>query len=268
MSLKLKEITYQARCTVPGCAFNTEVTVKENIMGATEADIDSEAFKIAKNQAYIKHDALYGRKHPLSNPDIHKISSRYERFGAVLADAVGVPAAPKPSNGGVTKVYAKGEEIIRRGESATTICEVIRGSAYNEKRPEKTYRTGATFGAAALFEQAHRLADIVAGEDNTTIAFYDMRLLAKTDAAKARELYNAAMDDIFDILTYLEQYSSSLEKQLAKAKTAAKAAPKKAAAKVKKPARKGGNTGGAKKAKKRPATSKKIKSKKRQPKGR
>jgi hypothetical protein len=237
MSLRLKEIIYKVRCTVPGCAFNTEISVKENLMGMTEADVDSEAYKIAKNQAYIKHDSLYGRRHPLSNPDIDKVTARYERFGPVITDAVSAPAAPKPS-GGIIKAYSKGDKIIRRGESATTICEVLRGSAFNEKRPEKTYRTGATFGAAALFEQAQRLADIIAGEDNTTIAFYNMRQLTKTDAVKARELYNAAMEDIFEIIMYLEQHSASLEKQIERLKATNKPSKKPAKPAKKKPVRK------------------------------
>jgi exonuclease VII small subunit len=264
MSLRLKEITYQVRCTVPGCAFNVDIIVKENIMGATEADVDSEAFKIAKNQAYIKHDSLYGRRHPLSSPDIHKISSRYERFGPVFTDAVSAPMAPRPSNS-VTKIYAKGDKIIRRGESATTVCEVIRGSAYNEKRPEKTYRTGATFGAAALFEQAQRLADIVAGEDNTTIAFFNMRQLSKTDPVKARELYNAAMEDFFEIVTYLEQHAASLEKQVERLKASAKPAKKQVKTAAKKPAKKAAKAVKAKKikkAKKPAARSQKAKSRK------
>jgi CRP-like cAMP-binding protein len=257
MSLRLKEITYKVRCTVPGCAFNTDVVIKENIMAATEADVDSEAFKIAKNQAYIKHDALYGRKHPLTNPDITKVNSRYERFGPVITDAVSAPAYARPSSSAVMKTYAKGEKILRRGESATTICELIKGSASNEKRPEKAYQTGATFGTAALFEQAERLADIVAGEDGTTIAFYDMRQLTKTDPVKARELYNAAMEDIFEVITYLEDYSTRLEKKIAAMKAvkpkAAKKPVKKAAGKkpVRKAVKKGGKAArGAKKAKK------------------
>jgi exonuclease VII small subunit len=60
------------------------------------------------------------------------------------------------------------------------------------------------------------LASIVAGENGTLVAFYDMRELSKTDPAKAHELYNEAMEDIFNILSYLEDYSASLEKKLAK----------------------------------------------------
>jgi hypothetical protein len=82
MSFRLKEGIYRVKCREPGCPFNSEFVVKENIMGATEMDVDSEAFKIARNLGYIKHDSLYGRMHPLANPEVSKISGSYEHLGA------------------------------------------------------------------------------------------------------------------------------------------------------------------------------------------
>jgi hypothetical protein len=92
------------------------------------------------------------------------------------------------------------------------------------------------------------MVDIVAGEDGTTIAFYDLRVLAKSNPAKARELYDESMEDIFHILNYLEEYADSLEKQVSRLQAARKApaakkkapAPKKkaAAARKKPPAKK------------------------------
>jgi CRP-like cAMP-binding protein len=242
MSFKLREVTFRVRCTEPGCPFDAEFTVRENIMGATEADVDSEAWKIARNMAFIRHDSIHGRKHPLANPEMHKIGGRYDRMVPVEAPSVptAAPAAPQAEGALSVRRYRKGEKIIRKGESAITVCEVIRGSAHNEKRPELFYQTGSTFGAAALFEHKNRLADIVAGQDDTVIAFYNMRELSKSHPAKARELYNAAMEDIFDILTYLEGYTASLEKQLARARTAkpAKAVRGVAKASKKAPAKK------------------------------
>ncbi len=248
MSFRLKEITFRVKCGEPMCPFDTEFIVRENIAGATEADVDSEAWKIAKDMAYIRHDAIYGTKHQLNNPELRKISARYDRLGPVGAPDVpsAAPTAPQAS----VRRFSKGDKIIRKGESAITVCEVIRGSAYNEKRPELFYQPGTTFGAAALFENKNRMADIVAGQDDTLIGFYNMRELSKTNPAKARELYNAAMEDIFDVLTYLEGYSASLERQLTRARTQKKPVKKAAAkrpAKARKPA--------GKKAAKKPAKS-------------
>ncbi len=74
MSFRLKEAMFKVRCREPGCSFFSEFVVRENIMGATEADVDSEALKIARNLGYIKHDALFGRMHQLSNPEVVKVS--------------------------------------------------------------------------------------------------------------------------------------------------------------------------------------------------
>jgi hypothetical protein len=252
MSFRLKEGVFKVRCREPGCPFFSEFVVKENIMGATEADVDSEALKIARNLGFIKHDALYGRKHQLVNPEVTKASATYEHLGGGPAPHPAAPAAMAPHAPAVpTRTYKRGEVIIRKGESAVTVCEVVHGVALNEKLPDLVYKAGSTFGSAAIFRQKNRMADIVAGEDGTTIAFYNIRELSKSNPAKARELYDEAMEDLFHILGYLEDYSATLEKKVrtleakkasvksASAKPAAKKAVKKPAKKaVKKPARK------------------------------
>ncbi len=242
MSFRLKDAVFKVRCREPGCPFNNDFTVTENIMGATEADVDSEALKIARNMGFIKHDALYGRKHQLVNPEVYKVDSRYERIGTTpytpqaAPPAFGQQAAAGPSV--PTRTYRRGDVIIRRGESAATVCEVIRGVALNEKLPDLAYKAGSTFGAASIFKQKKRMVDIVAGEDGTTIAFYNLRELSKTNPAKARALYDESMEDIFHILSYLEEYSDSLEKQVSRLQAAKKGpAARKASAAKKKPAK-------------------------------
>lgn len=217
MAYRLKQALYRARCRQPGCPFVSELAVKENLMGATKADIDSEAWKIAKNLAVTQHDAIYGTKHPMRDPDIHKIRSVYEPIGSDALAAAG--RASRPGELVHVRRFERGDRIIAKGERATTVCEVMRGSAYNELRPTIRYRPGATFGAAGLFEHKQRMANIIAGENDTLIGFYDMRELHQKDPAKARELYNEAMEDIFRVLAYYEDYSASLEKKLAKLKT-------------------------------------------------
>ena len=94
MSFRLKEAVFKVRCREPGCPFISDFIVKENIMGATEADVDSEALKIARNMGFIKHDALYGRKHQLVNPEVYKIDASYERIGTTPYAPQSAPPAP------------------------------------------------------------------------------------------------------------------------------------------------------------------------------
>jgi hypothetical protein len=266
MSFRLKEAVFRVRCREPGCPFFSDFVVKENLMGGTEADVDSEALKLARNMGFNKHDALYGRKHPLSNAEVYKVSASYERIGPAPAPASAASSGASQSGTATsapTRTYKAGEIIIRKGESAATVCEVLRGAAYNLKLQDMPYKVGSTFGAAALFRQKSRLADVVAAQDGTVVAFYNLKELSRTNPAKARVLYDEAMEDVFHIIVHLEGYATSLEKQIAKLKAAPKAkkpagkkkpAPKakKAAPKAKKPAAKKKPV-----AKKKPAAKKK-----------
>jgi len=239
MALRLKEVVFRVRCREIGCPFVSDFSVKENIMGATQEDVDSEALKIARDQAMTKHDAIYGRRHTMLNPETHKVAGTYETLGPVSPAAKTAPmgrAEPLKA-----RRFDRGERIVTKGEHATTVCEVIRGSATSEARPGIVYRPGSTFGAAALFEHKKRMASIVAAEDDTLIGFYDMRDLSKTDPNKARELYNEAMEDIFHVLAYLEKKIAKLKAGAAKkpTKTPARKAPGKPLRRsAKKPARK------------------------------
>lgn len=233
MAFKLKEAVFRVRCREPGCPFVSDFLVKENLQGATEADVNSEAWKIAKDLGITRHDAIHGKRHPMIDPDIHMIRSAYETIGG--GPRVRAPVSPPRLGETInTRRYDKGERIIAKGERATTVCEVVRGLARNARRPGLVYRPGATFGAAGLFENKRRMADIVAAENGTIIAFYDMRELWTTDREKAKELSNEAMEDIFRVLAWLEDRCDTLERQLAQAKSggAAKKGGKKPATKA------------------------------------
>jgi CRP-like cAMP-binding protein len=232
MSFKLKELVFKVRCRAPGCAFFNEVTVKENIMGATEADIDSEAIKIARDMAYLKHDATFGRTHALENPDITKISGSYEQLGTPAAHPVPpaphvmpAPVSPAASAPTVpTRTYKPGETIIKKGESAGTVCEVVKGLALNEMLPDLLYKPGTAFGSSAIFRNKNRMADVVAGPEGATIAFYDLKELMKNDPVKARQLYEESLEDLFQIVRHLEDYGRLLEKRVHTLETSKKAA--------------------------------------------
>ncbi len=222
MAFKLKEALFRVRCREPGCPFVSDFLVKENLQGATEADVESEAWKFAKDLGINRHDAIHGKRHSMMDPDIHKLRSSYEIIGG--APRVRTPILHARLGETInTRRYDKGDRIIAKGERATTVCEVVRGLARNDRRPGLVYRPGATFGAAGLFENKRRMADIVAAENGTIIAFYDMRELWTSDREKAKELSNEAMEDIFRVLAWLEDRCDALEKQLAQRKPGAKA---------------------------------------------
>jgi len=195
--------------------------------------------KMARDMAYLKHDATFGRKHALLSPEVVKVSGSYEQLGTG-APAVYTPPASSPFGSAASSVptrsYLPGQIIIHKGESAVTVCEVMKGSALNEKLPDLLYKPGSTFGSAAIFRNKNCLADIVAGSEGATVAFYNLRELMKSNPARARELYDEAMEDLFHIVQHLEDHSAQLEKRVAQM-VAATSAPRKAHA-VKKPARK------------------------------
>ncbi len=215
MSFRLEKMVFKVRCREPGCPFLSEFAIKENLMGVTEADIDSEAIKIAKNLAFIKHDAIYGRKHQLVNPEIFKIASSYERLGGLMAGKAFAPEAAGGEHGN-TRSFRRGDVIIRRREEAAVACEVVRGSAFNLGHPDVRYKAGSVFGTAALFSQRSRPVDIVAAEDGTEVAFHDVKELTKTNPAKSRELYDSALQDVFTMLVHFGDYAASLEKKIEK----------------------------------------------------
>lgn len=212
MAYKLKTGKYRVACKYPGCTFDHEFSINQVIMGVTEEDVESEAKKFARDMARVKHDALYGNKHTLTNPTIRKISGVFEAVGAQSS------MLKRQSDAVKYQEYKKGEKILNKGDLATTICEVVKGSAAVDRNNATPYKPGESFGAAALLVNQVRTADVVACEDGTMIAFYNLKELSKKDPRKAKELYAEAMEDVFDVIQALEGTVSSLEEELEKTK--------------------------------------------------
>ena len=210
MGFKLKKAVFKVDCKHPGCPFDTEFIITQNIMGVTEEDVENEAKKLCLGMARIKHDAVYGTKHQLTNPTVKKLSALYEAIGSKGSAIINQVEAVKYRD------YKKGEIILKKGDIATTICEVVKGHAYVEKNPNHKYKAGDSFGAAALLVNQTRTTDIIAGEDGTTIAFYNLQELNKKDPRKAKELYTEAMEDIFNIIREMELIIDKLESDLEK----------------------------------------------------
>lgn len=233
MAYVLRDGLFQVKCRRPGCPFRSEFKIPQKIMGATEQDCETEAVKIAQNMGVIKHDATYGRTHTLTDALIRKVKGSYVVFGAT-GGSEAAPVSdglPHPPGSVAVRVYARGDVIVRKGERATTVCEVLEGSAHPEHTDVIRYTPGRSFGAAGLLSNQARTGSVLADEDRTIIAFYNIQELSKTNPPKARELYNEIMEDTLHVVSWLDSRVQELERKLA-AQRAAKATAKKPAGKA------------------------------------
>ena len=199
MPYRLNKAVYEVRCRYPRCPFNSKMEIVENIMGMTESDVDAEAWKMAKDMAHVKHDSLhYGRQHPLTNPEIRMIAGSIQLTGAGP-----VLVAEKRSDSYVRE-FQKGDVILKRGEDASAVCEVLKGAAYPSRNRKHRYTVGDCFGIAALLPHRSRMTDVVAGEDGTRIGFYLLSDLNKRDPKKAGDLFSRLIDDTLDVIGDLQ----------------------------------------------------------------
>lgn len=208
MGFKLIKGEFKVKCKHPGCPFEHSFQVNQNIMGLTEDDVEAEAMRFAIGLARTKHDSIYGAKHTLESPVVRKVTGIYEPIGSIKKTYTNQSEAIK------YKEYKKGDFILSKGELATTICEIVKGSAYVNKSKPHYYKAGDSFGAAALLVNQVRTADVVAAEDETTVAFFNLKELSKKDPKKAKELYTVAMEDVFNVISDLEGLLDKVYKEL------------------------------------------------------
>jgi hypothetical protein len=215
MPYKLKNGIYLVRCRYPRCTFHSQFEIEQNIMGMTEQDVEIEAKRIARDMALIKHDAIHATRHTLRNPDIRKVSGSYELVGPAPRRGSSSTTYGHPKQEDVYyKEYQRGEVILKKGDDATSVCEVVRGSAYPERNRSHRYRVGDSFGAAALLARHQRTCDVIAGSDGTKVAFYNLIELSKTNAKKARGLFSAVMEDTFKVIQSLEKSIDRTKKEI------------------------------------------------------
>jgi hypothetical protein len=145
MSIRLKEVVFKVKCRWPGCPYVDDVSVKDNIMGLTEADVDSEAWKIARGVSYNKHDAIHGNFHPLTDPSIVKVSGTYDRLGPTLAigpeqpsKSLLDPAALERRVHELEAAYASLKEKVRAGARRLVKKAAKTLAKRPEKKPAKT----------------------------------------------------------------------------------------------------------------------------------
>jgi len=66
------------------------------------------------------------------------------------------------------------------------------------------YGLGACFGASALLANHSRTCNVLAGSNNTRIAFYNLIALSKKNPRKASRLFQEVMDDTLRVIQDLE----------------------------------------------------------------
>jgi len=204
MPYRLVKGVYAVRCKHAQCPFHDQMKIDENIVGVTEEDVRTEAIKMARDQATVKHDSIYGRKHGLEAPEIHMVSGMVQKLGPAGSSEEGT------QKGVVVRRFGKGEVILRKGETASTVCEVLEGSAYPLANKSHRYGAGDCFGVAALVPNHTRLSDVVAQVDGTTVAFYDLGDLRQNEPGRASRVVSRIMDDTLRVVDELGRAVSRL----------------------------------------------------------
>jgi len=155
---------------------------------------------MAKDMAHIKHDSLHiGRQHPLENAEIRMVSGTVQLTGA------GPVYGAQERTEVLVREFMKGDVILKKGDTATAVCEVLKGAAYPVRNKHHRYKVGDCFGVAALVPKHARMTDVVAGEDRTKIGFYLLADLNKRDPKKASQLLNRVIEDTLDVIGELQE---------------------------------------------------------------
>lgn len=197
MPYKLIKGVYNVRCRSPHCPFNDQIRIEQELAGVTEEDVRSEALKMARDQAIIKHDSIYWRRHSMENPEVRMVSGQIRRIGRDEPVEVG------GAGGIVVRRFRRGEVILHKGEAAGTVCEVLEGSAYPRANRAHRYEAGDCFGVAALVPNHTRMSDVIAAVDDTVVAFYDLVDLRQNEPGRATRIVAKIMEDTLQVVDEL-----------------------------------------------------------------
>jgi len=206
MPYRLFKGIYAVRCRQPHCPFNDQIKIEQDISGVTEEDVRSEALKTARDQATIKHDSIYWRRHSLENPEVRMVSGQIRRIGRDAPVEVGI------KGGVVVRRFGKGEVILKKGDAAGTVCEILEGSAYPRANRSHRYSAGDCFGVAALVPNHTRMSDVIANVDDTVVAFYDLVDLRQTEPGRATRIVARIMEDTLQVVDELGRAVDRLRK--------------------------------------------------------
>ncbi|HEY9595060.1 MAG TPA: cyclic nucleotide-binding domain-containing protein [Spirochaetia bacterium] len=198
MPYRLNRGAYSVRCRRSHCPFHARLEVEETIMGVTESDVRAEALRVVTDMARVRHDSIHGRDHQLQNPEIHMVAGTIQLAGAGPVQLRATEADF------YVREYSKGDVILKKGEEAGEVCEVLRGVAYPRRNVHHRYSMGDCFGVAALLPNHNRMTDVVAGTDRTKIAFYHLTNLNRRDPKKASNILNKVIEDTLKVIGELE----------------------------------------------------------------
>jgi CRP-like cAMP-binding protein len=199
MPYRLHNGVYSVRCRHPHCPFNVQMKIDQNIMGMTESDVETEARKVARDMALVAHDAIRARQHSLHNPEIRRSSGSCQLIGVT-------PSRTLQASGDFgMREYSRGDCILREGEKADFVCEVLSGTAYPETNKAHRYHPGDCFGAAALVPRQRRMTSVISGSDGTRVAFHNLATLTRNDPKKASAMFARVMEDTLKVIRELEK---------------------------------------------------------------
>jgi hypothetical protein len=200
MPYRLNKGVYSVRCRHPHCTFNAQLEIDNNIMGMTESDVELEARKVVRDMAQVKHDSLLGRQHSLQSPELHRTSGTIQLTGA------GPVQSGHPPQDSYMREFKKGDVILKEGDNASTVCEVLKGAAFPQRNTAHRYSIGDCFGVAALLPNHRRMTDVVAGTDRTKIAFYSLAELNRRDPKKASRVFTSVLEDTLRLIEEREPH--------------------------------------------------------------
>jgi hypothetical protein len=207
MPYRLYKGVFSVRCRQPKCPYNDQIKIDQDIVGVTEEDVRVEAFKMARDHATMKHDSVFGRRtHGLESPEIRMVSGAIQKLG-------GASLAGTADHKGISvRTFGKGEVILRKGETAGTVCEILEGGAYPLANKSHRYGVGDCFGVAALVPHHTRLSDVIAQADGTSVAFYDLNDLRQNEPGRASRVVSRIMEDTLQVVDELGKTVDRLRK--------------------------------------------------------
>lgn len=207
MAYKLVKGEFLVKCNCDECSYSNKFEITDGFYGENENDALSAAGEQAKMLALLEH-RKDSPEHDFENMIVEKSSGIYEfvSFQKLLHSEQG--------EGVKYKTYKKGDVVIASDEKFYGLCEVVKGSASICRAKVLTLKPGEVFGLSELCVNQVRSGDLVADEDETMIAFYNMRELFKTDLKKCLDLYHASVQNIFALIEHLRDEAVMLEKKL------------------------------------------------------